>query len=150
MTSSEGEKSPLSQWDERICDAAWNGDAAGVRELHLVGADVDCYNRNGNTPLHLAIEQEHFETVLALLDCGADIERRTELGDWTPLLHAVDIASDAAIQCNRRPDHRIIALLLVRGADPNQRASRGESALMLAKEYRNREAERMLRVAGAV
>ena len=142
-----GETDP--QLDRRLCDAAWAGDVEQIKELCLLGANIECFNDNGNTPLHLAIEQGNYEAVNTLLELGADIERRTRLGDWTPLLHAVEVVSDAAIQLRRPADNRLIRLLLDYGADVHQRCLDGDSAIGLAREFTNAEAEEILREAGA-
>ena len=148
LTDSEGDGTNR-ELDRQLCAAAWECDVDRVKELCLLGANVECFNENGNTPLHLAIEQGEYEVVKTLLDLGAEVERRTACGTWTPLLHAVDVVSDAAIQLCRPPDNRLIRLLLDHGANVRQRCSDGETAIELARKYLNPEAEKMLREAVA-
>ena len=134
----------------RLCEAAWNGDPKQVKELAILGADVDCFDgKMGDTPLHLAIEQCDREVVQVLLECGADPNKRTRSGFWTPLIHAVESVSDAAIQRNRSPDNSIISLLLEHSAEVNQRSTRGISALDYATKYGNEGAIALLQGAGA-
>lgn len=139
----------LSDLDQELCDSVWEGDAERVRELCVLGANIECYNDMGNTPLHLAVEQCDLEITKILLEHGADVDRRTELGSWTPLVHAVEALSDAAHQINRPPDNRILEVLLQHGADVNARDFRGWSALFFAEKHGNIEAQRILRAAGA-
>jgi ankyrin repeat protein len=131
----------------RLCDAVWSGDLEVVQELILLGADVDCFNDNGNTPLHLAVEQGRIAICEALVRAGADVNLRTEDEFWTPVLHAVEVAGDVSRQLDCPPDNRIIELLVRSGADVNARTTRNESALYFAKL--NTGAERILREAGA-
>lgn len=143
-----GEGSFDPKLDRQICEAAWQGDADRVKELYSLGADIECFNEIGNNPLHLAIEQADYDLVKMLLDLGADVDRRTRDGGWTPLIHAVEVASDAAIQLSRPPDNRMIQLLLEHGADARQRSSDGATALDVAKGFINHEAVKILRDAG--
>ena len=59
--------------------------AATIERIAEAGASVDARNNRGNTPLHLAMEQEAREIVRLFLDEGADLffpnaEGRTPLG----------------------------------------------------------------------
>jgi ankyrin repeat protein len=97
-----------------LADAVRDGDAARTRELLAAGVDPDGYDDEGNSPLHIAVLQNHLKLVEILLDAGADIDRpRTGAGD-TPLLEAVQHHQDDAA-----------LLLLARGADPTYTAWRG-------------------------
>jgi hypothetical protein len=105
------------------------------------GADVrvietDMYS----PPLHLAIEQEWLPIVASLIRAGADVNaphpdmRTGSGGKCTPLIHAIDIACDAASQAGRTPDEvdtGLIELLLQSGAVPTP------GAFEMAKSYRN-------------
>ena len=132
-----------------LCEAAWEGDADRVRELIVLGADIECYDDNGNTPLHLAVEQLWYDVVRVLLESGANVDHRDRLGEWTPLIHAAEICSVAARQVSNPPGNSTIQLLLEYGADVNQRSSRGKTALMYARQYVNHDAEAILLAAGA-
>jgi ankyrin repeat protein len=114
-----------SDFTRQLQEAAWAGDIERVKELASHGADLEAYNENGNTPLHLAIENAGCEVVRTLLELGADVNRRTRDGFWTPLIHAVEVESDAAIQLQKPADNRVIQLLLEYGASVKQRATNG-------------------------
>lgn len=140
-----------SPTDDQLAEAAWAGDVKRVKELLAMGANIECFERNGNTPLHLAIENLHLDVVRVLLHSGADVNRRTADGYWTPLAHAVDSVCDAASQLDHPPDNEVVRMLVQHGADVNARTSRGETPLgMLRRVYLNREAEEVLVAAGAV
>jgi len=139
----------FSDLETQLCEAVWEGDAGRVRELCAIGADLECYNDMGNTPLHLAIEQCDLEIVKILLERGADPNRTDRSRSWTPLGHAVDSVSDAASQLGRAPDNRIIQVLLQNGADVTVRDFHGWTPLFVARKYLNVEAQELLHEAGA-
>eukprot|EP01112_Ceratiomyxa_fruticulosa_P010630 TRINITY_DN281_c0_g1_i1.p1 TRINITY_DN281_c0_g1~~TRINITY_DN281_c0_g1_i1.p1 ORF type:complete len:657 (-),score=95.88 TRINITY_DN281_c0_g1_i1:49-2019(-) len=66
---------------------------------------------NSDSPLHLAVKRGDFEIVRVLLNCGANTEHTTYLGQ-TPIYNAVE-----------RADVRIVRELLRRGANPNARSN---------------------------
>jgi ankyrin repeat protein len=137
--------------DNRLLEAAWEGDVERVSELVTTGANVECFDKCGDTPLHLAIENLHVDVVRVLLDSGADVNRRTASGYWTPLAHAADSVSDAASQLSQAPDNELIRLLVRHGADLNAPTSKGDTPLdILRRAYLNREGEAILVAAGAV
>ena len=55
-----------------------------VMELIKAGADVNLARPNGATPLHMAAQRGHEGCVVALIRDGADVHRRTEMGN-TPI-----------------------------------------------------------------
>lgn len=136
-------------WDDELLTAAWDGDAPRVRELVALGADVECFDNNGNTPLHLAIENLKLDVVRVLIEAGADVNGRTADGYWTPVAHACDVVSDAASQLRKKPDNELVRLLVAHGADVNARTRTGLTPLELVGKYLNKEAEAILIAAGA-
>ena len=95
------------------------------------GIDVNASDIGGRTALMIAVAAEHLEVVQLILSSGcgpgnrgmrADSNRQACRGSIA-LTHAVDA---------RRPD--IVKVLLDAEADPNQRDSRGRTALMSALE----------------
>jgi ankyrin repeat protein len=71
---------------ERLHSAAQAGDVARVRALLDAKYPVNRFDQLGKTPLHCAVEGEHFEVVDMLLHAGAHVNAHDErvIGD-TPL-----------------------------------------------------------------
>ncbi len=140
----------VSELDEKLCAAAWGGDAERVRDLVLLGADIECVNDMGNTPLHLAVEQLDVDVARTLLELGADVNKHTPGSGWTPIVHAAEGICDAGTQMASPPDASMILLLLSYGADVTRGTDEGKTALMYAREYGNKMVEEVLIRAGAV
>ena len=88
----------------RFSDAVWRGDGDVVCQLIAAGADVNATAPDAQwPPLHLAIEQLHRDIVLVLLSAGAALEFDVDGTGATPLVHAIDIESDAAWQTYHEP-----------------------------------------------
>lgn len=64
------------------------GDAWVLEEIYMQGAPINEADRNGFTPLHIAVQMNSFECVMALINMGADINAQT-LSGVTPLYLAV-------------------------------------------------------------
>ena len=86
--------------------AARTGTPEAVRELLLRGSDV-ADGRPGPTPLHYAASSNSYDTVLALVDNGADVNASDPISAETPLHQAARSQEDASV----------LQLLLNRGAD---------------------------------
>ncbi|MFG0333681.1 MAG: ankyrin repeat domain-containing protein [Maioricimonas sp. JB049] len=82
-----------------------------IPKLLAGGADVNGQNREGDTPLHLAVRFNKPESVRLLLDAGADPNIADSQGE-TPLLSATFMHGGAAAP-------QIPAMLLEAGAAPN-------------------------------
>ena len=92
--------------------------------LHLVldsliekGADVNATDDNGQTPLHLALHNEHPEMAKLLIKKGADVNAKNKWGD-TPLHLVLD-------------NPEIAKLLIEHGADVNATDNYGDTLLHL-------------------
>lgn len=86
-----------------------------IKELARRGADVNCIDHEGRTPL---VSARTVETVKALLEAGANINAMDHSG-LTPIFHLWgDVETDA------------IKLLVHAGADVNARNKDGETLLM--------------------
>jgi ankyrin repeat protein len=112
---------------QRFSQAVWQGNLPEVEAMIAAGADVNAADEPHDPPLHLAIEQQWTEVVRRLIQAGANVNR--DLGNgWSPLVHAIDIESDAASQAGRLPDEvstELVALLLAAGARPTEEAAAG-------------------------
>lgn len=122
--------------------AAAAGDGAFVRLLLAHWARHGAYNRDGKTPLHLAVENGRTETVEALIEWGADpnerVRRPCEAGSGT-LLHC-------AVTHGHLP---VTVALLHHGADAMQANTDGETPLTRATRGGNTGIIALLRGRGA-
>lgn len=64
------------------------GDAWALEEVYLAGSPIEHADKNGFTPLHLAVQMNSFECVMVLINAGANINACT-LSGCTPLYLAV-------------------------------------------------------------
>src|SRR5688572_6250841 len=91
--------------------AVWAGDLPAVEALLADGADPNAADGDRQPPLHLAIEQMWVEVARRLIAAGAEVNRDRDTGQgWTPLVHAIDIESDAALQRHDEVGHETTAL----------------------------------------
>ncbi len=67
--------------------AAYQGQLPFAKSLLERGAIIDTCDREGNTPLHVAIDNERIEVALHLINSGANINLKNWLGQ-TPLMLA--------------------------------------------------------------
>ncbi|MBL8796288.1 MAG: ankyrin repeat domain-containing protein, partial [Planctomycetia bacterium] len=108
----------------QFSQAVWSGDLDAVNRMIAAGVDVNAADNPRDPPIHLAIEQQWMPIVRRLIEAGADIHK--ELSDgWSPLVHAIDIESDAASQAHDELGHEsteLTELLLAAGAVPTARA----------------------------
>ena len=118
--------------------AAEQGNAAIVAYLVSIKADPDGGGEGYNTPLGAAVRSRSYETVRALVEAGARLEKAGPDGK-TPLFLA---SGYQGLQ--------IANYLLDKGADPNAiNAKDGTTALMWAANAGNREMVERLLSAGA-
>ncbi len=94
------------------------------------GANINAVNRYGKTSLMLAAQQGNIDMVELLIDRNANINAKTTLGidcvGYTALMYAINL------------DRKDIAKLLITlNADLGTRDINGNTALMLAVEYRD-------------
>ena len=77
--------------DERLLDAALDGNFSGVRSALDAGANVNARNLYHQTPLMIACVSGNLEVVKYLVERGADITLRDENGDtaldYSELIH---------------------------------------------------------------
>jgi len=102
--------------------AAASNDADAVRRLLAAGRDPD-EGSDAVSAMMWAVRENALAAMTALLDGGADVNRRDRYNRWTPLLHAI-----------HRQHPNAVALLLERGADPNAATPDGVTPLMMAAD----------------
>jgi ankyrin repeat protein len=105
--------------------AAFFGHASTVRVLLDRGADHAIAARNDIKvqPLHAAVAGRNVEAVRLLLERGADVNARQQVG-YTPLMGAASAGREDMVQ-----------LLLDRGADPSLTNDDGKTAAAIAREH---------------
>ena len=81
--------------DNQIAAAVTFGDAWVLEELFMQGAPVNIADKNGFTPLHLAVQMNSFECVMVLINAGAEVNATT-LSGVTPLYLAVAAGGNEA------------------------------------------------------
>jgi len=106
--------------------AALGGSAEATRAL-MPHADVNIRDNKGRTPLHLALEYEHCDVAMLLLQHGVDINAVD--GDGRTPLH---LASGAGCV-------EVVKLLLQHGADVGSRDGRNNTVLHYAVKSLNKE-----------
>lgn len=119
----------------RIHYAAYYGRADILKTLIEDGDDVNVQNKEGKTPLMLALrgsagKQKKLETVLTLLNNGADVNMINKDGDST--LHVAAKASKYRIV-----QKELVRKLLLYGADNSMLNREGKTASQLAFESKN-------------
>lgn len=59
--------------DQLLMSAELGSSVESIKKWLELGADINCHDKNGNTPLLLAVIYRHFDIVKLLLECGADM-----------------------------------------------------------------------------
>jgi cytochrome c len=116
-------------------DAARAGDIELIKQLLAQGADIN-ENVGVGTALWYAIQEDHPEAAVFLIQHGADVNARTPWG--TPLYGAAAQGLEVVAQ-----------LLLERGADPNARSIGNQTPLLVAAGAGHIEVVRVLLDHGA-
>ncbi len=92
-----------------------------MQQLLARGGKPDATD-TGITPLMSASRRGDLAIMTALIDAGADVNRQDRwVNGWTPMLHAL-----------HKQQRKAVALLLERGANPNQSGWSGETPIMFA------------------
>ena len=114
--------------------AARNGHVEVVKVLIKNGAQVDEVNNEMTKirPIFGAIQGNHFEVVKLLIEVGSDVNKEMFLGA-TPLIMAIG-----------SKDTGIIKLLLKKGADPDLKNWKGQSAIEVAETLGKNKIAQML------
>jgi uncharacterized protein len=126
-----------------------------VKLLLDKGANVNIKTKEGITALMEASSGGYAEVVKLLLDKGADVNIKTDEG-ITALMEASsggyskkEIFGKAQTAASERGCIEVIKLLLAKGANINVKNSKGETALVIAKDKGKTEIVGMLERAGA-
>ncbi|KAB1212628.1 Ankyrin repeat and protein kinase domain-containing protein 1 [Morella rubra] len=104
--------------------AAGGGHTEVLRLLLLKGANVDALAKDGNTALHLAVEERRRDCARLLLATGARADVRNVRDGNTPLHIAASLG-----------DEYMVKLLLQKGANKDIRNRVGKTAYDVAVEY---------------
>lgn len=112
--------------------AAAAGSCSVAKTLLKAKATIDCQDGQGYTPLALAIENNHFDTMVILAEAGADIETKVQ-DDDNALLRACRHGSSRGSR-DSRGRVRVVARLLELGANIEATSRDGRTPLLLATE----------------
>lgn len=88
---------PMTAYAQAMLDAAQRGDTAGVEGLIASGAPIDQANASGQTPLLLAVRNNHLAIATRLIDAGANINAQASNQD-TPWLLAGALGRTAMLR----------------------------------------------------
>lgn len=98
--------------------ACRHGRAAAVRKLLDRGADPNCQNKFGDTPLHLAVASHSREILNLLLACGQiEVDKKNEKGETALMLTVREKLPFGA---------DLIDDLLQAGANPSEKDNEGK------------------------
>lgn len=119
-----------------LIDAAKNDDLDRVEECLKKGADVDCFDKCGATPLHCASFYRCYKVIELLLEKGANIDARCKNGE-TPVHWACRYDRPEVLQC-----------LLDGGASANVVNKKGHTPFLIAYKDKNAEIKKILKSKG--
>lgn len=114
------------------------GNKCSLLESATTGNDINAFDLDGDSALHLASNHANVPIIEALLEAGADVNIGQEFNGWTALMEAVV-----------RDNLQIAETLIKAGADVNARDQTGNTALSLARKNGNNEMIQLLLYTGA-
>mmetsp|Transcript_42565 Transcript_42565/g.51712 ORF Transcript_42565/g.51712 Transcript_42565/m.51712 type:complete len:175 (+) Transcript_42565:106-630(+) len=130
----------LSNVDKLLMFAAGQGETTKVKEALEQGANVNCRNEFGETPLHVAGISGDLETLEALIAAGGNVNAKADEGTslaMSPLHWMV------------YPDYREgVKALLAAGADVNIQNQEGQTPLDMCSGAKYKEMAAILKAAG--
>ena len=106
-----------------LCAAAQGGNTQDCESLLEIGADVNCRNAEGETPLLIASRRGHTDTVELLLVHGADVNA---VGG-TDALNSLEI-------CCKQGDHATLNVVLQANPILSHKTKQGKTAFDIAEE----------------
>ena len=104
--------------EDALFKAVWTGDISTLRDMNI---DVNLKDAVGRTPVRIAAEKGDIQTVMFLIENGADVNT-TDTNGNTPLIFIV----------NKTGNLEITKHLIEKGAAVNTQNQTGETALMYA------------------
>ena len=128
LAAKEGAQATGMQSSSTMHWMAFNGDAAGVKELIIAGESVNGRLKTGGTPLHLAAYKGHVEVARVLIEHGAQVDAKTREG-VTPLDWA------------QRNGHEKVAMLLIAHGAGQTRSPEKQPPAPVAAEVGQRQEE---------
>jgi uncharacterized protein len=131
-----------------LIDAACAGDADGCARLVKSGVPVNAVDCDWNTALMWAVFYCRKDAVATLLNLGADVNHRGQLG-FTPLMSTGNPLQGHVLHGTRAERTEVADLLIRHGAGVNRRSDDGETALDFAALSNNADLVRLLLAAGA-
>ncbi|MCU0467244.1 MAG: ankyrin repeat domain-containing protein [Arcicella sp.] len=135
-TISKNEKTKESA-NQLLLAAALHGNVQDIKKAMLKGADVNCRDENGNTPLNMVAKLSYFHLVKYFVEKGAEVNTSNN-EHITPLHYGVEYNNV-----------KIVKLLLEKGANIDARDGIYETPLHWAGWTGNIEAARLLLDYGA-
>lgn len=125
-----------NELNDRLIRAVMEEDLPSIKQLLAQSADVEYVNKNQNTPLLVAVNNDIISAAEVLLQHGAD--PNSKKGHNLPLQLAIEVAVDMSLGYDdvESDSTEMVELLLAYGADilqvdPND----GKNAYEFAKDY---------------
>ncbi|KAI4249056.1 MAG: hypothetical protein L6R42_009092, partial [Xanthoria sp. 1 TBL-2021] len=133
LSGPESDQEKLTCLSDSLYKAAFQGHLTVVKSLLGRGADMNARNSyNDETPLHAAVVERRLEVVAELVERGANVAVRDDIG-YTPLHWSAVYGYTEIATC-----------LLSHGADVNAKIDTGDSALGLAVSQNHLELVNLL------
>jgi len=141
---------------EALLRSACHGNKACLSRLLAHGADPNCEDMDGDTPLMIASSNDHVDVVKLLIESGSDVDLRSErnrtalhMAVWnqrsriTKLLLRAGCDTDVRdrygdtplMLCARRGYVEILKILIMCGSDLNKKSHENDTALHYAARH---------------
>lgn len=118
---------------ERLHRAAQDGDLDEMSALAKAGFKLSEFDELSRTPLHYAVEGEHYKAVRWLLENGAEVDA-----------HQEELIGETALcQAARQSYPELVELLLKHGADPDLPGWMNISARIRAQGRKDEEGKKI-------
>jgi ankyrin repeat protein len=134
--SNPADYKPLDSSYSELHQACISGDRKIITRLLNSGVDIESKNEIGETPLILAARYNQPGIMILLIDRGANVNAKSELG--TPLLYAAEFNFI-----------NVVKKMIAKGVDVNAADENGTTPLRTAQMPGNKTIVRLLKKAGA-